>query len=71
MYKDKTKDRIVKFLTKRKSCFVSELCYLGSKSMKIKYPVVRAIVDDLIQQKVVRIESYKFGKRTFYRVILR
>lgn len=68
MYQIKTKEKIVKFLTKKKSCFISELCYLGTKSMKIKYPIVREVVNDLIQKKVVRIESIKFGKRTFYRV---
>lgn len=71
MYQIKTKDRIVKFLTKKKSCFVSELCYLGKKKMRIKYPIVREIVDDLIAKKIVKIESIKFGKRTFYRVTLR
>lgn len=71
MYQDKTKVRIVKFLIKKKSCFVSEICYLGTKKMRIKYPVVREIVDDLIQQKIVRIESIKFSNRTFYQVTLR
>jgi hypothetical protein len=71
MYQVKTKDKIVKYLTKHKSCFVSELCYLGKDSMVIKYPVVREIVDDLIAKKVVKIESMKFGKRTFYRVTKR
>ena len=68
MYQVKTRDKIVKFLIKRKSCFVSELCYLGGKKMRIKYPVVREVVDDLIGKKLARIESMKFGKRTFYKV---
>jgi hypothetical protein len=71
MYQIKTRDRIVKFLTKRKSCFVSELCYLGKSKMQVKYPVVRDVVADLIHKKVVKIESIKFGKRTFYKVTLR
>lgn len=71
MYRNNTKDKIVKFLTKKKSCFVSELCYLGKKKMQVKYPVVREIVDDLIQKKLVKIESVRFGKRTFYKVTLR
>lgn len=68
MYRKSTKDRIVKFLTRRKSCFISELCYLGKDKMQVKYPVVRDVVDGLIQKRLVRIESVKFGKRTLFRV---
>jgi hypothetical protein len=68
MYQDKTKDKIVKYLIKHKSCFVSKLCYLGGKKMRIKYPVVREVVDDLIGKKLARIESTKFGKKTLYTV---
>ena len=70
MYRDATKEKIVKFLRRKKFCFVSELCYLGKKKMVIKYPVVREIVDSLIAEKMVRIESVRFGKRVFYKVTL-
>lgn len=68
MYRDATRDKIVKFLRKRKFCFVSELCYLGKDKMVIKYPVVWDVVQDLIAKKLVHIESVKFGKRNFYKV---
>lgn len=70
MYKDATREKVIKFLRKRKSCFVSELCYLGKDKMVIKYPIVRDIVDDLIAKRLAHIESVKFGKRTFYMVSL-
>jgi hypothetical protein len=67
-YRTATKDKVVKFLRRKKSCFVSELCYLGKSKMVVKYPIVREIVDDLIAKHEAYIESVRFGKRTFYRV---
>jgi hypothetical protein len=68
MYRETTRVRVVKFLVRRKSCFISELCYLGKDKMQVKYPIVREVVNALIQKKLVKIESIKFGKRTFFRV---
>lgn len=70
MFRSNTRDRVVKFLEKRDSCFISDLCYLGKSSMQIKYPVVRLIVSELSQSRIVRVDTMKFGNRNLYLVKL-
>jgi hypothetical protein len=69
MYRVETRLRIVKFLEKKKSCFISELCYLGKRQNQVKYSIVREIVEGLVRDRLVRIESIKFGRRILYRVV--
>ena len=68
MYRLKTMVKVISFLRHRRSCFISELCYLGRKKMQVKYPIVREVVNDLISKKLVKIESVKFGKKTCFKV---
>ena len=70
MFRSSTKDRVVKFLVRRRSCLISELCYLGKVKMQIKYPVVREIVVVLVHERLVRVVPISLGKRKLYKIFL-
>ena len=69
MYLNKTKVRVERFVQRRGSALQSEIQFLGQKTMQVKFPVVQAILQDLVRAGLVKVTRQRSGKRKFVVVV--
>lgn len=69
MYLNKTKVRVERFVQRRGSALQSEIQFLGQKTMQVKFPVVQAILQDLVRAGLVKVTRQRIGKRKFVVVV--
>ena len=67
-YMTETKKKVEEFLRKKGSALQTEAQYLGSKTMKIRYSTIKAILSDLEKEKKIRIVKFKVGSSVFTKI---
>ena len=67
---NKTKVRVERFVQRRGSALQSEIQFLGQKTMQVKFPVVQAILQDLVRAGLVKVTTFMLYLMPAFLVIL-